>query len=113
MEIKLNVYDDDGQVVKTCKAQPVKFKFGTIRSLMKLLNIDDINDTSDLLGTIYGAWDQLTKVLSQCFPDMEEEDWDNVNLDELVPAVLTILKFSFANILSIPQDKNSKNLIAE
>lgn len=103
----INVYDNDNNVIKSCSAVDASLKFGAIRSIMKLLKIDDINDTGALLKVIYDAWEQLTAILNQCFPDMAEEDWDNVKLDELVPVVVGILKVSFGKILTIPSD--SKN----
>lgn len=106
-ELLINVYDDENNIVKTSKAEPIKIKFGAIRSLMKLLKIDDINDTSELMRTIYDAWEELTVVLTKIFPDMDENDWDNVELAELIPVVIEVLKFSFSNILTIPND--SKN----
>lgn len=107
MEIKLNVYDDENNVVKTATAEVTELKFGSIRSLMKLLNIDDINDTAQLLKVVYGAWEQLTKILNSCFPEMTDEDWDNVKVSELVIVLVAILKYSFTQMLSIPAD--SKN----
>lgn len=107
--LKLNVYDNDGNVIKTSEAQPIDFKFGTIRSLMKLLNVDNINDTTELLKAVYGAWDQVISILSQCFPDITDEEWDNVKVGELIPVLVDTLKYSFANILSIPQDSDAKN----
>lgn len=106
MELVLNVYDDNDEITKTCEAKVIDLRFGTIRSLMKLLKVDNIEDTSELLKTLYGAWDQVTKILSQVFPDMEENDWDNVKLSELLPVVIQILKSSFAQILTIPKEKN-------
>lgn len=106
-EVTLNIYDDENKVVKTVKAELVELKFGSIRSLMKLLNIEDINDTAQLLKTVYGAWEQLTKVLNGCFPDMTDEDWDNVKVSELIPTIMSIFKYSFSQMLTIPQD--SKN----
>lgn len=106
-ELILNVYDDENNIVKTCKAELIELKFGSIRRLMKLLNIEDINDTVQLLKTVYSAWDQLTKVLNSCFPDMTDEDWDNVKVSELIPTLITIFKYSFTQMLSIPKD--SKN----
>nr|DAG52724.1 MAG TPA: hypothetical protein [Caudoviricetes sp.] len=106
MELRLNVYDEDENVVKTCIAHTVSLKFKTIRSLMKLLKIDDVEDTGTLLQIISDVWEQLTSILSKCFPDMEEDDWDNVNLNELVPVVLAMLKSSFSEILTIPKDPN-------
>lgn len=103
----LNVYDNKNNIVKTSEAVDADLKFGAIRSIMKLLNIDDINDTAQLLKVVYSAWEQLTAILSQCFPDMEENDWDNVKLEELIPVIVGILRTSFGKILTIPSD--SKN----
>lgn len=107
MLIKINVYDDNDNIVKTCEAQTVKLRFGVIRKIMELLKIDDVTDTAELVKTIYGAWDQLTTVLEKCFPDMTEEDWDGVDISELVPAVIAILKEAVKTINLIPTD--SKN----
>ena len=103
----INVYDKENNLVKTCEAVDAELTFGAIRSIMKLLNIDDIDDTAQLLKVVYSAWEQLTAILSQCFPDMEEEDWDNVKLEELIPVIVGILRTSFGKILTIPND--SKN----
>lgn len=103
----LNVYDKSGEIVKTSEAKMIDLEFGTIESLMELLNIEEINVTTDLLKTVYGAWDELTNILSQCFPDMEKSDWKHVKLKELIPLVINILKYSFEEILTIPND--SKN----
>lgn len=104
---EIKVYGKDNKVVKTCQAVDASLKFGAIRKVMALLNIDDINDTGKLLKTIYGAWDELTAVLSQFFPDMTDEDWDNVLIDELVPVVFAIIKSTLGKIMTIPSD--SKN----
>ena len=104
MELKISVYEKDGTIKKACVAHTIDLEFGTIRSLMKLLKVDDINDTGELLSTVYDVWDQLVDILGHCFPDMQEEDWEHVKLKELVPVVLTMLKSSFKEILSIPKD---------
>ena len=103
----INVYDDEGNVIKTCEAVSVKLKFGAIRSLMELLNVENIENSTELLKTIYSAWEELISILNKCFPEMEYEDWDNVELNELIPVTVDILKYSFGEILNIPRD--SKN----
>lgn len=104
--IKLNVYDASGKVTKTVEARMIDLEFGTIRSLMELLRVDSLDDTMQLMQTIYSAWDELTGILDQCFPEMNYSDWDHVKLKELVPLVIDILKFSFSEILTIPKEKN-------
>ena len=106
-KLTINVYDDEGNVIKTCEAVSVKLKFGAIRSLMELLNVENIENSTELLKTIYSAWEELITILNKCFPNMEYEDWDNVELNELIPVTVDILKYSFGEILNIPRD--SKN----
>ena len=55
---EIKVYDNANNVVKTSTAIDAELKFGAIRSIMKLLNIDDINDTGELLKTIYSFVDK-------------------------------------------------------
>lgn len=102
--MKINVYDESGKVVKTCSAEMIDLEFGTVRSIMEILNIESVADTGELLHTVYGAWDQLVKILNRCFPDMVYEDWDHVKLKELMPVIVGILKYSFGEILTIPKD---------
>lgn len=105
--IILNVYDDDKNLIKSCTATDFTIKFGAIRSLMKLLDVENIEDTGELLKVVYRAWGELTKILNKCFPDMTEDDWDNVDLPELIPVILQIIKSVSENLLTIPKD--SKN----
>lgn len=109
--LKLNVYDENDNIIKTSEAKMIDLRFGTIRSLMELLKVDDINDTTQLLRTVYSAWAQVISILSKIFPDMEEEDWENIKLSELLPMLVAILKSSFAQILTIPTDE--KNVTRE
>lgn len=107
----LNVYDEKGNIVKTCEAQYAHIKFGVIRSLMKLLKIDQVEDTQELMKTVYTAWDKIVKILDTSFPDMTEDDWDNVDFAEVMKALLGITKMTFAKMTEVPRDE--KNPTAE
>lgn len=109
--LKLNVYGEKDEIKKTVEAHFVEIRFGTIKKLLAVLEVDQIDDTSELLKVLYSSWKAVTDVLSKVFPEMEEDDWDGVKLSELLPVVVAILKGSFSHILSIPTD--SKNVIAE
>ena len=106
-KITLNVYDDNNKITKTCEAKIVDIKFGTIRKLMKLLKIENVENTSELLKMVYDAWDELIVVLNQCFPEMEDDDWDSVKVSELLPIIVKIAKSAFSEMLAVPT--NSKN----
>ena len=83
--IILNIYDNDDNVVRTTEARLISLRFGVIRSLMELLNIDNVDNTMDLLKTVYEAWDEIKDILQKIFPDVSIEELDNTHIDELVP----------------------------
>lgn len=105
--MELKVYDKKGNVKKTVKAEMIDLEFGTIRSLMELLKIEDVKDTSGLLRSVYSAWDEITDILDQAFPTMKKSDWDHVKLKELIPMLLDILRYSFSEILTIPNEEKN------
>lgn len=105
--ILLNVYDDNDKIVKQAEATPISIKYGAVRKIMKLLKVDKIESTVDILNTVNEVWDELTTILTKCFPDMTEEDFDNVKLEELIPAIISILRMSFSKLGEIPS--NEKN----
>lgn len=108
-DLFLTIYDNDGHEVRTEEAQMIEIKFGTIRGLMKLLNIEKVTDTPELLGMMVEVWDELTKLLSYIFPNITDEEWDNVSLNELLPLVVDVIKSSFSKMLTIPTEKDGKN----
>lgn len=107
MSMTIKVYDDDDNVVKECKAELVDLRFGQVSALMELLDVENVDDSVTLMRMVNKAWKQLTKILTKVFPDMVEDDWDNVKISELLPTVVQILKSSFSEMMKIPKSKNA------
>lgn len=106
-DIKLNIYNDDMTTVKReCTAEMVKVPFGFVRKLMKLFNVETLDDTTKVLNTIMSSWEDVIKLLDRIFPDVTEEEWDCVDTTELVHTVLALIKFAFSEMLKIPTEKN-------
>lgn len=105
----INIYDKEGKVVKTAEAQAIKLKFGTVKNLFKVLKIENATDTAELFETIYNTWDEVLAILSQIFPDVTEDELDNVVLDELIPTVIAVVKDSITVMgKSISSDEGNK-----
>ena len=102
--IKINVYDDNDEVVKTVTAEPVNIMFGPVRSVMSLLKTDNITTTYEMMTAVCNAYDELFKVLSKAFPEIEENEWNHVRMDELVIALMSIMRDTFRLILAVPKD---------
>lgn len=108
MEIKINVYESDMKTVKKeVAAEVVAIPFGVIRKFMAMFKIKDFNDTSTILNTVATSWEQITTLLDRIFPDMSEEDWNGVDMKELLTVVTTVLKYAFSEMLNIPVDEKN------
>lgn len=107
MELKINVYDEDDNIVKTCTAEVIDIKFGQVSAILELIDLEEIDDSYKLLKTVRKAWDQLKRILSRIFPDMTENDWEFVSMKELLPVIVITLKNSAIEMLRIPKSKNA------
>ena len=105
--MKINIYNDKGEVIKTEEAEMIELRFGTIRKIMKLLDIDNAKNSAELLMTVNSAWDEVVKILNRSFEDMTEEDWEGVKLSELLGVLLAIVKYSFKKMAEIPVDEGN------
>lgn len=111
MNLTLNVYSEDKKsIAKTVKATEYDLMFGTVNKLMGILKIEETKDTTELLKVVYSAWNEITSILTEVFPEMEASDWDYVKVKELMPVIVTIAKYSITEALSIPTEP--KNVTA-
>lgn len=106
MELKLNIYAKDGKTIeKTYIAKDYTVSFGIIRKFMKLMNIEKMEDKMEVLNLVMGAWEQFETILSGFFPDVQEDEWDRVSLEEIVDLIIDIAMSIVSKIAKIPTQK--------
>ena len=71
---------------------------------MKLFKVDSLENTAQVLQIVVEAWDDVTGILEECFPDITDDEWNFVKVKELLPVVISVLRYTFAEILAIPKD---------
>lgn len=104
MNLILKIYNDNGNVVKSYESATYDLMFGTVKKLMELLKIEDMDNQMEMLKTIYEAWDEIKVVLSGVFPEVTDEDWNHVKVKELLPIIIEIAKYSVTEMFTIPTD---------
>ena len=106
MELKLNIYTKDGKTIeKTYTAKDYNIQFGTIRKFMKLMNIEKMENRTEVLNLLVSTWDEFETILSGFFPDVQEEEWDRVSLEEIVDLIIDIAMNILSKIAKIPTQK--------
>lgn len=84
----ITIYDKKGRATRTVEAEPVRLKFGTVRKLIALL---DTEGETIPMQRIVDAWDEVTGILAECFPDITEEELDAIEISEVVPVLIQII----------------------
>lgn len=106
-EVRLNVYESDWKTVKKeVVAEPGKIPFGLVRKVMKILKIEEVKSTEEIINLVMEMWEDVVKVLSIVFPEMDEKDWDYVDTKEIIDALVKMLKHYFKGLISLPTEKN-------
>ena len=104
--ITLKITDKKGNLIKLYEAKPYELEFGTIRTLMRILKIEDMENQGELLKTLAGAWDEVINVLNEFFPDCTEEEWDKVKVKEVLRVIIEVSKYAISEAFVIPTEKN-------
>lgn len=105
--ITLHIYDKSGKnLVKMYEAQPYELPFGTIRTLMGIIKVEDMSNQGELIKVIASAWNEVIDVLNNVFPDCTEDEWNMVKTKEVLRVIIGIAKFAISDIFVIPTEKN-------
>lgn len=105
--INLKIYDESGKnVVKIYEAETYELPFGTVRKLMNIVKIEDMNNQAELLKTIAGAWDEILNVLHRVFPACTDDEWDAIKAKEVLKVIIQIAQSAISDIFIIPTEKN-------
>lgn len=106
-KLELSIYDEKGKVIKKAEANLVSIKFKSIRLLMDILNIEEMNSNMEMFRTLAGAWGEVKEILNQIFPDLTEEELDEADLADLLPLIKKVLAYSLVKIMDIPHDEKN------
>ena len=104
----LKVYDEDFKnVKKEVEGEVEVIPFGIVRKLLALIDSDsDEDDTEGAIRKLAGTSDMFMKTLKLTFPKIKEEEWDYVNLEDIINVSIEIVASLMSKFNIIPKSKN-------
>lgn len=111
MELKLNIYDGR-EIEKTYTASECDIMFGTVEDFIALVDTDKLSESAsdkDLIVAVTkllcGGLGEVKTLLKDVFVGVTDDELKRTKMSELVPILVRIVKFSFAEIMSIVSTK--------
>lgn len=113
MELKLNIYDENDEVIKTYTKDSYKIKMRFIHRFIKDIDFDslaksleskedDQESTVDLISSVASlvtnSYDTIKDLLKDVFKDLTDEEYLDTNLDEVVLVLINLVKYTVQTI---------------
>ena len=109
MELKLNIYDDDGQIVKTYSSHDFDLMTGTCEDILKAIDIDRIManmKNTEMLGqeiirVVLVGYDKFRPFIFKAFRGLTEEEFAHTKMKEVGHIITSIAIYTINELFSI------------
>ena len=87
MQITLNIYNKQKEIVKTHTAEGYDLMMGTIEDFMDIIDVEAINDTTALAKMVIKGYKQIKPLMQDIFPKLTDEEFKGIKLADLVTVI--------------------------
>lgn len=99
-KITLNIYEK-GKVVTTHSTDSADIMYGTVEDLLDAINLDNLEDVTEIAKTVRKAMPLIKPLLFDVFPDMTEEELRKTKIKELISCVMQIVKTQIEDLTAL------------
>lgn len=101
MELRLNIYRNNGEIEKTYVASEFDLMWGTIEDLTNAIDFDKLDDNVAIGRMILGVLPQIKPLLKQIFPGVTDSEIRMTKTKELIPIFINAFTYAFSEISSL------------
>ena len=109
MELKLNIYGDEGEVVKTYTSHEFDLMTGTCEDILKAVDIDKImasmNDSNELgreiIRVVLTGYSKFRPFIFRAFKGLTEEEFEHTKMKEVGQIITAIVIYTINELFSI------------
>lgn len=87
--IQLNIRDskDKNKIAKTLTADGYNLMMGTVDDFMEIIDLDKIDDEKEVIKMVLKSYKQLKPLIKDIFTDLEDDDYRNISVGDLVAVI--------------------------
>ena len=120
MQLKLNIYNENGEVKKTYTRESYSIRMRQLKNIIETLELDKVGElltaktkeeNAELVQVagdfVLNGWETVKELMKDIFPGLTDEEYDDVYLEEVAGVVVALGKFTI-NAISMA-GRGSKN----
>lgn len=110
--MKLNIYNDNDEIVKTYEKENFKLKFGTIEDIIKAIDLDGLKNGSDneiisiVTNLVITSLDTVKDLMKKIFNGLTDEDLRNTGIDDMAQVLIDVIKYTISRLSFGTKGKN-------
>lgn len=88
--ITLKIHDaaDKRKIAKTLTTEGYELMLGTIEDFLNVIDLDKVDNQGEVAKMVVKGYRQIKPLLKDIFPDLTDEDYRNVSLNDMIGAVM-------------------------
>lgn len=105
--MKLPIRNDRGDILKTYESNILRIKWKTIKHFVKIIDLDhlDLENEIEIGKIVLKAIDPLEEVIRGIFPELTDEEMDNVDVaQDLVPLAKELFSYVKGEVEELPKN---------
>lgn len=120
MELKLNIYNELDEVVKTYTRDGYSIKMGLLKRIITIIDLDALakclkaktnESNASLISLVYdlalNSYDTVLDLMKDVFKGLTEEEYNTVHLDEVIDTIINLGKYTFSTIGIAGKDRKN------
>lgn len=90
--IKLNIYAEGNknEIEKTYTTETYDLMLGTVEDIMAIIDLEKLNDNTELIKMVIGCYGQLKPFLKDVFVGLTDDELKRVKVKELIPMFIEL-----------------------
>lgn len=111
MELKINIYNELDEVIKTYTRQSYSLRMRQLKLIIETLELDKLakiftsqkkKDNAELIelvsNFVLGSYNQVQYLMQDIFVGLEDEEYLETHVDEVVQVLINVGKYAFTTI---------------
>lgn len=100
MNLKLNIYRGN-DIEKTYVADTYDVKFGTVESIIEIIDMNKLDDNMELGKMILKLLPHIKPLLKDVFSGVTDEEIAKTKVKELIPLFIDLFKYSLDELATL------------
>lgn len=106
ISLKITSKEDKKKVDKIYTAEGYDLMLGTVEDFMDIIDIDKLGNNIELAKMVLKGYGQLKPLIMDIFPELTDEEYRRIKVNDLIAAVSQIGKSVLENLDILKSGKN-------